>query len=493
MKYRGQNRIFLLVTIALTLFAVFAVLRLRIDRSKKPICKDCNVVLISLDTLGANHLPCYGYKRDTAPFLCSFAKKNVLFKNMFANSNTTLPSHVSIFTGLYPSNHKVNLANVDTLSPTLPFLPEILQDNGYLTHFYFTLTDPSNLPVDKVFYKGINTIMSVDHPRDWKKGLDVLDTNNANGQKTLLFLHSYWVHSPYILEKEDEQVFGREQRKATIPRSWNTLASCTEGHLTYLKNAIKEDMDNIYWGGENDSAYVDLYKELIQIDVGDPVQRNAICSNSRYNFAFTLYSRAYYSYLLRFLDEKDSHSVVDLYDSRIRELDRYIEETVTHILNSGLKKNTVIVITSDHGEEFMEHGQWEHGKNLYDTSLKVPLILFIPGYGHEEVDLLAQSVDILPTILQIVGIPHPSGTDGKDLFAKHLRDRIYAIAEKTTDSIKTIRDSRWKLLLKTKAGKDMPSELYDIISDPNERNNVIFLHPDIVKELMNVLSKTEQR
>lgn len=494
MKYRGQNRIFLLLFIAFCVFFVlFAMIRARLGTNSAPTCKDCNVILISLDTLSANHLPCYGYKRNTAPHLCSFAKKNVMFKNMFANSNTTLPSHVSMFTGLYPSNHKVNLANVDALSPTLPFLPEILQDNGYLTHFYFTLSDPSNLPVDKVFYKGINTITSIDHPRDWKQGLELLDANNTRGEKTFLFLHSYWTHSPYILEKEGEQAFGSEQGNTTIPHSWNALAPCTQQHLSYLKDAIKEDIDNVYWGGENDSLYADLYKELSQINIEDPAQRNGICANPRYDFAFTLYSRAYYSYLLRSADSKEAHVITALYDSRIKELDEYIKKTVDHVLNSKLKENTIIIITSDHGEEFMEHGQWEHGKNLYDTSLKVPLILFIPGYGNTEMDIPAQSVDILPTVLQILGIPYPSVTDGKDLFAGYTHDEIYLVAEKTTDSIKTIRDSRWKLLLNTKSGENIPTELYDITRDANEMNNVIFLHPDVVKKLTDALSKIESR
>lgn len=457
----------------------------------KPTCKDCNVVLISLDTLSANHLPCYGYKRDTAPFLCSFAKKNIIFRNMFANSNTTLPSHVSLLTGLYPSRHKVNLANVDTLAPTLPFLPEILQNNGYLTHFYFTLSDPSNLPVDKVFNRGVNTITSVNHPHDWKRGLDLLDANNAKGKKTFLFLHSYWVHSPYILEKENNLAFGKKKKEEDIPSTWDTLTSCTPKYLSYLKDAVKEDLDNDYWGGDN-SLYKDIYKELVQMKTEDRLQRDRLCSNPRYTRALSLYFRTYYSYLLRLMHTKDVPLVTDLYDSKIKELDGYIKETVSRIIDSKLKKNTVIIITSDHGEEFMEHGQLEHGKNLYDTSVKVPLIFYIPGYDNVELDTIAQSVDILPSLLTILGITYPTETDGKDLFTSR-SDTIYVIAEKTIDSIKTIRDGRWKLFINTKTGRGVPSELYDIISDPNETNNVIFLHPDIVKRLIDALSKIESR
>ena len=79
----------------------------------KPLCKNCNIILVSLDTLSANHLPCYGYARNTAPNLCTFAENNILFKNAFAKFTRTLPSNVSIFTGQFPSTHGVNTALKD--------------------------------------------------------------------------------------------------------------------------------------------------------------------------------------------------------------------------------------------------------------------------------------------------------------------------------------------------------------------------------------------
>lgn len=480
----------LLACISIIVLCVYGVSNVN---HKKPICKDCNIVFISLDTLSANHLPCYGYKRDTAPYLCSFATNNHLFTNMYANSNTTLPSHVSMLTGLYPSNHIVNLANVDVLSPLLPFLPKILHDHGYATHLAITLQDPSNLPIDKVFARGIDSISSVDHPRDWKKGLDKLSKNNAKGKKTFLFLHTYWTHSPYIREERKSMAFGEHKKDIPVPDTWSSLMACNPSFLTYLRDALKEDIDNDYWGGEEDTLYKEMYAELSKINKDDAFQAKNLCTNSRYNPALLLYFRSYYSYLLRSLDVTDSSEIIDLYDSKIRELDGYVEQTISRILDSDLKKNTIIIITSDHGEEFMEHGQWEHGKNLYDTSLKVPLMLYIPGYrGKSEYDSLAESVDILPTILSILNIPKPTGIDGKDLFSIQPK-KTYGVAEKTIDSIKTIRNNRWKLHIRDKNEKDIPYELYDIARDPNEKNNVIFLYPDIVKELMDTLLDKKPR
>ena len=108
---------FLLINISLLITSIYLGLVIfHVDvRSffNKPICDHCNVILISLDTLGANHLPCYGYERNTSPNLCNFAKENVFFTNAFSNASWTLPSHFSIFTSLYPNHH--NMINYGTI------------------------------------------------------------------------------------------------------------------------------------------------------------------------------------------------------------------------------------------------------------------------------------------------------------------------------------------------------------------------------------------
>lgn len=461
----------------------------------KPICKDCNIILISLDTLSANHLPCYGYKRNTAPYLCAFAKENILFKNMFSNSNTTLPSHVSLLTGLYPSKHNVNVPNRDILSSQIAFLPEVLKRNGYNTHFYFTLADSANLPIDTVFNRGIDTITTVTHPNDWKQGLDILDSNNAQGKKTFLFLHTYWVHSPYIVENKQKQAFGNTMNTDTIPDTWTSLTECTSEFITYLTQAIQEDVENGYWGDRDRDIYTNLYAELLTTQRNNGIGREVICDNPRYTPVLSLYVRTYYSYLLSSIDPTQAASVGDLYDSKIRELDDYLQEVIKHVTSSNLKKNTLIVITSDHGEEFLEHGQWEHGKNLYDTSIKVPLIVYIPGYGNKTISDLAQSIDIMPTLLRLVGIPNIDAIDGRDLFKNEgfWHGDKYTVSEKVIDNMKTIRDIRWKLFLNTKTGENIPYELYDGNNDPAEMDNVILSHPNIVQRLMKQLSKIEKK
>src|SRR5260221_12498258 len=85
----------------------FRVLTSKLGNLSKPVCKDCNVVLVTMDLCAAHNMPCYGYDRQTTPNLCQFGKDNIFFQNAYANSPVTLQSHASIFTGLYPSNHGI--------------------------------------------------------------------------------------------------------------------------------------------------------------------------------------------------------------------------------------------------------------------------------------------------------------------------------------------------------------------------------------------------
>ena len=131
---------------------------LRQIKKQNPLCKDCNIVWISLDTLSAKHLPCYGYPRNTAPNLCKFAQENIRFANAYSNSFWTLPSSVSEFTGLYPETHKVITYN-DVLNGNTPFLPQILQKNGYTTLFGVPLENPA-IPVKNALNRGIDKYLN---------------------------------------------------------------------------------------------------------------------------------------------------------------------------------------------------------------------------------------------------------------------------------------------------------------------------------------------
>ena len=446
---------------------------------KKPFCKDCNIILVSLDTLSANHLNCYGYNCNTAPNLCKFAQENIVFKNNFANAHFTLPSHVSIFTGLLPSQHKVNYIYKDYLDKNTPFLPEILQKNGYKTYFYMPTGD-SYLPLDKVYNRGIDEIHNGYYPKkNWKAGLETLKENNKKGQKTFLFLHTFWVHSPYF-EEISKKMFTNKSYK-DIPMSWEEYYSgCSEDFYKHIVKTLEQDLKENVLG-------LNLYKKIKSMK--DIDEFKDFCNNKEH-----LLMNLFPFYLDR-IDKNDPNKVdylKALYDQEIFTLDSNLKDLLSEVRSDSLKKDTILIITSDHGESFMEHGSLAHN-NLYDEILKTPLIMYIPGVKNKEYQHLTQSIDILPTILDLVGIKNNYKFNGKNLFNSNLLGKkTYIIAEDLDQEAKTatIRDLDWKLFVKLNKDKYIPYELYNIKADPREKENVIFRNVKNTENLIFSLNQT---
>lgn len=174
-----------------------------------------------------------------------------------------------------------------------------------------------------------------------------------------------------------------------------------------------------------------------------------------------------------------------LYDQRINQLDQY---EITEILqslssNERIKKSTIVIITADHGEEFMEHGSIYH-QTIYDSNLHIPLIFYIPGNKKTvQITTPAALTDLVPTILSMLEIPYGNEFQGNSLVGeiegKPLPDRLII---SDTDNLKSmvIRNKQWKIHVKRNADSTfIPYELYDIQKDPNEHENVLFSHLDI--------------
>jgi len=484
-----QKRFFLKGIVFFVLLGVFALFIFYVsNRAKHPICKDCNVILISLDTLSANHLPCYGYDRNTAPNLCKFGEENILFENAFSNASWTLPSHVSLFTGLYPSQHKmIDWNNKQNLPRSVPFLPEILQNNGYKTYFYMLVGDPT-LPIDLVYYRGINEITNTSKESDWSKGLQHLRSNNNVGQKTFLFLHTYWVHDPYIPTTDKESAYVKDLNNSSYLKIYKEhyfsgTNKCSSGFLVYLKKALEEDMETIL---KNDTA---VYKPMLSM-LSDKNRSKQFCNTYEDSDYLTLYYRGYTRSMVNTGGPKMMSHLKDLYDSKIVELDEYLKEVFAYVQNSELKKNTIIIITSDHGEEFGEHGSWAHGTNLFDTSIKVPLIMYVPGLKNKKIAQVAESVDVVPTLLSLLNIKNSYTFAGSDLLMNTLfRTTKCAISQEQRENSGVIRNSEWKLFYKIENNKAIGVKLFNYKKDSQEKNNVIFENDAIVEKLLKNIPK----
>jgi arylsulfatase A-like enzyme len=407
-----------------------------------------NVILISLDTLRADHLKCYGYGRETSLHMDSLAEDGSLFKNAYSSTSWTLPAHMSMLTGLDNRNHKVDKAN-PRLDFSIATLADLLRKNGYFTH---AITGGALVSHRFGFAKGFDSYRefkrSQHHPRSAE--MLFLHSNrwlNTNKDKAFfLFLHTYQTHDPYTCPSPFSSAFFQGK-----PMPWE-----------------QGNMGEIFFGKPKKNNVP--YRPLAPLEI---------------------------------------ENIVALYDGEIFYTDEVlIGPLIERLKELGLYENTMIVLTSDHGEEFFDHRAWLHGHTLYNELIQVPLIIKFPQskYRGRHIDGAVKIVDIMPTILDQLGIDHtPYGLDGESLIP-HLRDgsqpQQMALADLDTPQntlrlpVKvTLIRSGYKLILNHDFGQPpetyLPNppplslvELYDITKDPLESENIAPQNDDIVKDLI---------
>jgi arylsulfatase A-like enzyme len=187
------------------------------------------------------------------------------------------------------------------------------------------------------------------------------------------------------------------------------------------------------------------------------------------------------------INSDDIQHLRNLYIGEVRYIDNKIGELMAKIESLGLKDNTFVIITSDHGEEFWEHEGILHGGTLYQEVMNVPLIMRLPGVIPERSRLepLVRLIDVMPTILAVQGIPFEKHIQGKDLMPVILggetEDR-----ESFSESLlyfgekKAFFDGRYKMIHTLNTGK---KELYDLESDPKEKENLFYSEPEIAARM----------
>lgn len=384
-------------------------------------CLDCNVILVSIDTLRRDHLSAYGYSRLTSPSVAEFRDDAVFFDQAIAQAPSTAPSHASLFTSLVPSRHGASVSKKKAIRSDVKTMAEIMKEHGYQTASF-----NGGAQMNAVFGLGrgfdiYRSFEGGDYTQERFKdrvseGIEWLERNKGN--KFFLFLHSYDVHNPYSPE------------------------------VRYLD----EFKDSDYAG-----------------EVKIPIDSTFLYSVNRRR---------------RVISEADRRFIVSAYDGEIRGVDDGIRELLTYLRRVGLYDNTIIVFTSDHGEEFNEHGWmgW-HSHTLYDELLRVPLAIKFPKqhFAGSEVATQVRSIDVLPTLLDVLGIDSLPNFQGRSLtrLASGRGDDDfpeYAVSERESRGKlpTSVRSAKWKL-----HGK----RLYDLENDPGETKNVADAHPEIVDQL----------
>ena len=424
-----------------------------------------NIVMISLDSLRADHLPFFGYNRETTPNLQSLLsnKNTTLFKNAYTTTAWTHPSHASVFTGLYPREHGVFDGNHE-VDPQIT-LPAKLSAAGYETVAYLNNGWLTKSGVTDGFNRRVN-VFERDTPSN-------VVTKNLNRIKMLLSLTDAGAKQTIDYFEDDQP---------SLSQPFFTFFHFMEPH--YIYNSVR------------------------------PYHRSY---STQSTMRLLLKQREVYTQRGKFYDgqiplqDSQLDGFVDLYDGEIRYIDSKIEKLFSLLKLENDFDDTMIVIFGDHGELFGEGDLIGHHFSLSDKLLHIPLVIKWPkGYrpiSDSEVDSFVELSDLFGTILS-VSRHEDEGPDTRMLEAKVNSDNRTAYAEyRTPQSLvdkfnDQINDSSFPSYLKTnikvfRRGKyklvveSGDTKLYNMKSDPDETNNLSDELPDVVSGLSEQLIERE--
>jgi len=437
----------------LSLGAWLVVLLLFVGACSEPARPRANVLLITVDTLRADRLGCYGYERDTSPNLDAFAKECALFERSYSMAPFTAPSHASLFTGLHTSSHGVYYWG-HKVDPGAPTLAERFAKAGWRTGAFYNHPSVESCDLQRGFQHT--------EARYYEPAADSIDAllgwiDGGAGQPFATWLHLWDVHRPYGW------------------RDWNELPA------EFRSKVQRREMSFAY--------EEERYGSPTELAVGRGEQfYNVPQSRQRQPIAFAGNKRV--------LDERDWQFVADRYDGGVRYADAALGRLFAELERRGLWENTVIVITSDHGETLLERDPcwFTHDPFLYEEALRVPLLVRVPGGAGMRIPDLARGIDVLPTLLEHADLP------GADLQGRSLMPLLRGEslppallwAQTQTHSAKEsarrtkpgepwleqrecVSDGRFKIVIdyeKLAVEKSTGVALYDLQADPGERKNI---------------------
>jgi arylsulfatase A-like enzyme len=397
-----------------------------------------NVLLLTVDTLRPDHLGCLGYRRDTSPHIDRLAASGVVFRQAITAAGRTVQSFPSILTGLYPMEHGLRYEGQmhDVLEGRLT-LTRALRDGGYDA---FAVTQGLNVGLHRDFEvydpdiyldpEGRQVYLPTRNDREAsRKAVQWLRGRSGSGRPFFLWMRYIAPHWPYEAPDPYAEMFDPE-----------------------------------YSGGH-----------AFNQPERPGVERGAIIFG------------------LERLPQREIEHAIAHYDGEVRYADRAIGDLLEAVDAMGQAGDSIVVLTADHGESFGEHDYFfEHGAYLYDPTVRVPLIISAPGRlpAGRVVESQARTIDIVPTVLELAGLPIPEGlqgislvgrargTDdrpappaysesGRNFHRENPRQPIAGIAGKW----RMLRSERYKVIM-IPGDPEPVWEAFDLRADPGERENL---------------------
>lgn len=441
--------------------------RISTEDSKRP-----NVVLIVMDTVRADHLSAYGYPRKTSPSLEVLSQQATLYRRAIAPSDTTLSTHASIFTGLYPRRHSAHMGLKShpggrPLDGGFRTLAEILSENGYRT-----LAVVANIAY-LTPSSGLN------------QGFDYYD---------------YRAPVPLL----DHAWFGKFWFIRSGIRSF--LSSMSPTYYCDLLYRRAEDINKEVY------ACIREVKEekrpflffINYMDAHDPYMPPAPFDRMFSSTGQMIFLKEYWQLLWNALKLKDvvpkekRDQLVSQYDAGIAYIDSHLGALMEYLKQEGLYDNSLIIVLSDHGEAFGERNLVGHGVSVYQDQVHVPMIVKWPNIEQGKVVRnLVSLTDVFATILDEAGIRAPDGLDGKSLAAVQDGEERTVLSESYPEEglirlhsrfDRIQRSITWKShkLIVPTSGKP---ELYNVDTDPNETEDVLSIEEEIGEKLRVVMEQ----
>jgi len=449
-------------------------------RKPLPVGNNYNIVLISIDTCRADFLGCYGNSAISTPNLDRLARNGVLFENFFSTINTTLPSHASLMTGLYPRNHGV-ARNAMRLSNKNITLAEYLSVKGYNTAAFigsYALASVFGInqgfkTFDESFignaqdYIGRTITMTT---KDGKE-METFDTNTNTGditrpaeevnqsffnwleknkqQKFFAFVHYYDPHFPYY-----------------PPEKW------------YKKHLASIPADTPLTEQDRIASYQNLVDQIATIDAFQPK------SMERMELPPVL------------------HALLELYKSEIEYSDFAVGQIMNRLKQDQINDNTIVIVMSDHGENLVEHFEFNsflrHGTLTYQTEIHVPFLISCPGLipSGRRVKGNHSSIDVFPTLLDLTGVPSSLHFDGlsfyRELFGDDSNDKRIIFSEASQPRVKNKRDANETLWLNNGNSASAMMGDYKYMDVPWKKFEGLYQYSQDQAEINNLLRTLEQ-
>ena len=399
-------------------------------RKKRP-----NIVLLGVDSLLADHMSCYGYQRQTTPHIDRFAEGGALFEKTYSAHIPTTSAYASMLTGLDAfGTQVVALRHKGGLREDVQTLPEILKEHGYTTTSVGFAGNPSARGFDKY----------IEYPSwgSWNEGrspkaqnlndvaIPELDRLAKRRGPFFLFLRHMDPHAPYLPPEPYERMF--------------------------------------YHGDECDPKNRSM----------DPVM------------AFKPFCDFFASWMPPGITDKDY--VIAQYDGAVAYMDACIQTIFNALEAHGIMDETIVILNGDHGETLYDHECWFDHHGLYDVTLHVPLIIRYPGRipAGSRISGYNQHKDLVPTIMDLAEIDAGIDFDGDSLMSLvdgtvSSFDSEFYITECTWMRKHGWRTPQWKLMVALEPDFHFkpPVELYNLVEDPDENNNLADELPEVVNLL----------